>query len=228
MDRPLSARPRSGLALLSIGLLTLAACSAAPAAPSSSARASNAPAASVPAGSTEPDLGSPGEGGGSSDPGGTSPGSGGGATGSTGGGTGGGSGATTDPGTTTSGSGVVDGPDTPVTNPPGGAVDPGVPSDGSMPIEPEPNLVDVRQTGWDKLSVSADGRTLTVYYWGGTDQCYGLARVDVDRSETIPTVSVFTGTKPAAVGQACIEIAVYYSVSVPLEDPLVGNPGASS
>ncbi len=85
--------------------------------------------------------------------------------------------------------------------------------------------MDPRPHAWDHIDVSADGRTLTVYYYGGVEDCYGLAEVRVETSNGI-SITVLEGTRPAARDMACIEIAVLKAVTVTLDEPLVMNPAA--
>lgn len=118
-------------------------------------------------------------------------------------------------------------PDDPVVAPPG---DPGVqpPSgDAALPVEPEPGIVDPRPHAWDHISIAPDGRTLTVYYWGGVQDCYGLAAVDVqpDANGRLQ-ITVLEGRRGnLEPGTACIEIALLKSVTITLDDPLVAPAG---
>lgn len=108
---------------------------------------------------------------------------------------------------------------------PGGPVEPGeepLPSeDGATAVVPEDGLEDIIDTPWDHITVAPDGRTLTVYYWGGADSCYGLAGVTVDVSGAVPTITLQTGTRPGV--EVCIAIAQLYSTVVVLDDPILGG-----
>ena len=97
--------------------------------------------------------------------------------------------------------------------------------DGALRVEPEPGIVDARPHAWDHIDVSADGRTLTVYYYGGVQDCYGLGEVRVDTGDGL-SITVFEGPRPAARDMACIEIAVLKAATVTLDEPLVLNPAA--
>jgi hypothetical protein len=114
------------------------------------------------------------------------------------------------------------GPDTPVSGPPA-TLGPGM-GDGSIAAVPEDGLVDIRVQGWDHLDVAADGRTVTVYYYSGVADCYGLAGVSVDVTGSVPVIQLQTGTRPGT--GACIEIAVLYHTVVTLDAPLVGGGAA--
>ena len=98
---------------------------------------------------------------------------------------------------------------------------------GALRVAPEPGIVDARPHAWDHIDVSADGRTLTVYYHGGVQDCYGLAEVRVDTSDGI-SITVLEGTRPGAGDRACIAIALLKAATVTLDEPLVLNPAAES
>lgn len=135
---------------------------------------------------------------------------------------GGGGGAGQDPGRQEPGGGAGVDPDKPVgANPP--AADPGVPGDGALHVQPQPGVVNALPHAWDHIAVAADGRTLTVYYWGGVEDCYALDRVDVERdADGRLVVQVFEGQRgDLGPDVACIEIALLKAVTVTLDEPLV-------
>jgi hypothetical protein len=101
-------------------------------------------------------------------------------------------------------------------------MEPGM-SDGALHVRPQPGIVDARPHAWDRISVAADGRTLTVYYWGGVEECYGLAGVDVQADDQgRPVIRVFEGRRGnLPPDTACIEIALLKAVEVELEEPIV-------
>lgn len=103
-------------------------------------------------------------------------------------------------------------------------MEPGM-SDGALHVQPQPGIVDARPHAWDRISVAADGRTLTVYYWGGVEECYGLAGVDVQADEQgRPVIRVFEGRRGnLAPDTACIEIALLKAVTVELDEPIVAS-----
>jgi hypothetical protein len=109
--------------------------------------------------------------------------------------------------------------DDPVVGQPG--FDGGPPDDGAKLITPTPGLRDVREQPWDRVSVSADGKTLTVYFWSGVDTCYGLADVKATTVDGVLKVSVFTGNRPLPADTACIDLAQLYKVVITLDQPLV-------
>jgi hypothetical protein len=140
-------------------------------------------------------------------------------------GSGGGTGDTkpgdTDPGDTKPGDTKpgATGPDEPIT----GAPAPGHPpsGDGALHVEPVPGVVDSLPHAIDRVSVAADGRTATVYWWGGVDSCYGLDEVRVERdADGMPVITVLEGTLPGLGDVACIEIALSKATTITLDEPL--------
>ncbi|MDP8904436.1 MAG: hypothetical protein M3N29_03835 [Chloroflexota bacterium] len=114
------------------------------------------------------------------------------------------------------------GPDDPVVGRPGASgAQPG--DDGALVVQPEPGIVDPQPHAWDHITVAADGRTITVFYWGGVQECYGLAAVHVDRdADGLLEVTVLEGRRAdLAPDTACIEIAVLKSVTVDLDEPII-------
>ena len=114
------------------------------------------------------------------------------------------------------------GPDTPVAGTPGADLPPV--GDGALHVDPDPAVIDARPHAWEHISVSADGRELTVYWYGGVEDCYGLSEVLVETTDAGLSVTVMEGVRPAAEGQACIQIGVLKATTVTLDEPLIGNP----
>jgi hypothetical protein len=116
------------------------------------------------------------------------------------------------------GGAAAPGPDTPVSSTP----DPGIISPKPTPllVEPRDGLVDVNPTPWDKARV-LDPRTVEVRFYGGVEECYGVARVDVDYRKESVVITLFGGRVPTA--EICIEIAVLKAVRVDLTEPLAGR-----
>ncbi len=101
------------------------------------------------------------------------------------------------------------------------------PGDGALHVEPVPGIVDSRPHAIDGISVAADGRSVTVYWWGGVDSCYGLDEVRVDRDAGgPPTITVLEGTLPDLGEVACIDIALLKSTTITLDEPIYldGSP----
>jgi hypothetical protein len=115
-------------------------------------------------------------------------------------------------------------PDQPVSGGAGGGGQPQPPGgDGALQVRPGPGIVDPIPHAWDHISVAPDGRTITVYYWGGVEDCYGLARVDVARdADGLLQVTVLEGRRAdLPPDTACIEIALLKAVTIELEEPIV-------
>ena len=93
----------------------------------------------------------------------------------------------------------------------------------ATPIEPDPAVLDPRPTAWDHVVVSADGRSLEVYFWMGVEDCYGLHSVEVAPSDSGIGITLLTGTAADAEGRLCVALAQLYSTTVTLEAPLISN-----
>lgn len=121
---------------------------------------------------------------------------------------------------------TADGPDSPVTGAPdgdgggddGGGGDGGGGGNDGL-INPTPGLNGVTASAIDSAVLVADDK-LEVAFFNGVRDCYGVDRVEVEETDVEVTVTVFTGTLPAAVGRACIEIAELQKVVVALDAPL--------
>lgn len=117
-------------------------------------------------------------------------------------------------------------PDDPVVGAP--AQDDPPAGDGALHVEPQPGIVDSRPHAIDRISVGADGRTVTIYWWGGVEDCYGLDEVQVDRdADGTYTFTVLEGTLPDLGDVACIDIALSKATTITLDEPLYldGSPG---
>lgn len=112
-------------------------------------------------------------------------------------------------------------PDTPVSNSPdpgAGAADSAGGGDPRI-VEPTPGLDGVVVNAIDSV-VLRDDAELEVRFYGGVEECYGVDHVDVVETDVDVTVTVSTGSRPEAAGQACIEIAELQAVIVRLGQPL--------
>jgi hypothetical protein len=95
--------------------------------------------------------------------------------------------------------------------------------------DPDPTVVDARGQSVDHFEIGPDGRTLVVYWWGGTPNCFGLKEVTVEVQHGTPIITVLEGTRAAAVGKACTMEAVLKLAVVTLDEPILAdaaNPGA--
>jgi hypothetical protein len=109
------------------------------------------------------------------------------------------------------------GPDSPVSNsgPTGPAGSP-----GPLPVSPRGGLIDIRPHAWEKARV-IDDRTVALTYYGGVEECYGLARVEVRYAPEAVRITLFEGRVPSA--EVCIEIAVLKETVVALDEDLAGR-----
>ena len=86
-------------------------------------------------------------------------------------------------------------------------------TDDSALVDPRPIPVE----SWSRAAGS--DTAVNVNFTSGTDACYGVhARVQ-ETSETV-TVELQSGTLRQAVGRACIMIALFGTMDVPLQAPL--------
>lgn len=69
---------------------------------------------------------------------------------------------------------------------------------------------------WSRAAVD---NAVNVNFTSGTDTCYGVHAVVQETEETV-TVDLQGGTLPEAVGRACIMIALFGTLEVPLQAPL--------
>ncbi len=84
--------------------------------------------------------------------------------------------------------------------------------------EPEEGLVDVRARPFERHRARA--KDVTVFYWSGVDECYGLDRIDVKERRRKVVLTVYEGRHPEA--EVCPEIAVEVRSVAELRRPL-GN-----
>lgn len=89
--------------------------------------------------------------------------------------------------------------------------------------EPDASIVDAQPTDWQRLEIGDDGHTMRVFFSTGAEACYGLARVEVDRSGTTPTVTVWAGLRADAAERICDAMIYDYHTDLVLEEPLVAD-----
>ena len=93
--------------------------------------------------------------------------------------------------------------------------------DGALAVEPRDGIVDAIPHAIGGYALSADGLTLSPYYVGGVETCYGLAEATADRAaDGLVTVSVLEGPLPNVDG-ACIDLGVSKVATITLEQPLI-------
>ena len=99
-------------------------------------------------------------------------------------------------------------PTAPPEVPPGGVVF----TDNPAIVDPHP----MRVESWSR---AADDNAVAVNFTSGADTCYGVHAAVHETEETV-TVDLQGGTLPEAVGRACIMIALFGTLDVPLHAPL--------
>lgn len=89
-------------------------------------------------------------------------------------------------------------------------------------VEVQPDAEDPRVRDWTEVYVLDGGTTIELRWWGGVEPCHVVAGVDVDHGEELITVTLMEGTGPTPDGEdvACIDIARYTAVRVPLDEPV--------
>ena len=98
--------------------------------------------------------------------------------------------------------------------------EPELPSDATA-ARPQDGVVDAIPVAIGGYALSADGLTLSAYYVGGMETCYGLAEANADRAaDGLVTVSLREG-QLANVDRPCIEIGVTKVATITLQQPLI-------
>ncbi len=118
-----------------------------------------------------------------------------------------------------------DTPDTttpPTTEAPAGDAPMPVPGESEdidwRPIEPEGDLPTEGSVVGGGTVVAVDGNFVTIGFWMGVDECFGVERVDVTETETKVAIDITVAARDAA--QICIALAEARSVTVELTAPL--------
>ncbi|HKO32319.1 MAG TPA: hypothetical protein VJY85_01100 [Candidatus Limnocylindria bacterium] len=98
--------------------------------------------------------------------------------------------------------------------------EPELPS-GATAVDPQDGVVDAVPHAIGGYALSADGLTLTAYYVGGVEECYGLAAATADRAAGgLVTVSIREGALPNVDGP-CIDLGVAKVTGITLDQPLI-------
>lgn len=82
--------------------------------------------------------------------------------------------------------------------------------------EPEEGLVNVYDRPFERHK--AEGRKVTLFYWSGLDDCYGLDRIRIRERRRKVVLTIFEGSHPDV--EACPDIAVWVKSIATLERPL--------
>jgi hypothetical protein len=98
---------------------------------------------------------------------------------------------------------------------------------GAQREVPDPTMVDARPTAVDHFVIGPDGRTVVIYYWGGTQACFGLHSAAVEVRDGAPLLTIQEGARPEAVGKACTMEALLKSTVVTLDAPVLVDGSGS-
>jgi hypothetical protein len=98
------------------------------------------------------------------------------------------------------------------------AAPPEAPSGGVVFVD-NPAIVDPHPMRVESWSRAAGDNAINVNFTSGTDTCYGL-HATVQETEQTVIVGLQGGTLPEAIDRACIMIALFGTLEVPLEAPL--------
>jgi hypothetical protein len=90
---------------------------------------------------------------------------------------------------------------------------------GGVVFTDNPAIVDPHPMHVESWSRAATDNAVSVNFTSGTDTCYGV-HAAVHETPDAVTVDLQGGTLPDAVGRACIMIALFGTVEVPLQAPL--------
>jgi hypothetical protein len=83
----------------------------------------------------------------------------------------------------------------------------------------DPAIVDPHLMPVQSWSRRGDGTLLALHFTAGTPECYGVNARAHETPENV-TVELRGGTRPDAVGRACILIAMTGTLEVPLQSPI--------
>jgi hypothetical protein len=107
-------------------------------------------------------------------------------------------------------------PDTPVANTPGN--EPPT-KGGAQRVVPDPDVIDALPHIFEKAKVLNE-TTVRLFFYQGVAPCSALQRVDVEYGTKTVGITLFVGHETTEEDAACIEIAVYNYVDVPLDEPI--------
>jgi hypothetical protein len=90
---------------------------------------------------------------------------------------------------------------------------------GLTPFPDTPGIVDAHPQAIDSWSRVPDADVVAVHFTSGTPECFGVT-AEVQETPDIVAVKLRGGTRPEAVDRACIMLAVFGTVTVPLSAPV--------
>jgi hypothetical protein len=93
---------------------------------------------------------------------------------------------------------------------------PEVPPRPGVVFTDDPSIVDPHPMQIESWSRAGAGDVLALHFTSGTPECYGVHATVHETAENI-TVDLRGGTRPEAVGRACIAIALFGTLEVPLQ-----------
>jgi hypothetical protein len=85
-------------------------------------------------------------------------------------------------------------------------------------VQPRDGLRNVLPVAWDRAEVADDGAHVDVWFMGGVDACWGLARAVATRGAGTLTIALQGGEIPQDA--ACPELGVTYVTRIPLDEPV--------
>jgi hypothetical protein len=96
---------------------------------------------------------------------------------------------------------------------------PEVPPAPGVVFTNDPSIVDPHPMAVESWSRVGAGDVLALHFTTGTPECYGVNAGVHETAENV-TVELRGGTRPEAVGRACIAIALFGTLEVPLQSPV--------
>ncbi|MGB3354806.1 MAG: hypothetical protein WBB00_18800 [Mycobacterium sp.] len=94
-----------------------------------------------------------------------------------------------------------------------------LPGTPALMFTDEPAIVDTNPMQPEAWSRTTDERMVRLHFTTGTPECFGVAATVHETADDV-VVDLRSGTLPKAVGRACIMIAVFGGLDVPLQNPL--------
>ena len=99
------------------------------------------------------------------------------------------------------------------------AAPPEVPPDPGVVFTNDPSIVGPYPMPVESWSRIGSGDVLALNFTTGTPECYGVNALVQETAENV-TVELRGGTRPEALGRACIAIALFGTLEVPLQSPV--------